>query len=320
VSTRLSRFAWGVLGWNIAVILWGAYVRASGSGAGCGSHWPLCNGELIPRSPGTATLIELSHRVTSGVALAAVVLLFVWTFRAMPSRHSARMGAALSLLFILTEAAVGAGLVLFRLVADNATMARAMFMGTHLVNTFLLVAALTLTAYWLGGGAPPRRVGHGRALSGVATGAALLLLTGVSGAVAALGDTLFPAGSLTAALTSDLSATAHILVRLRVLHPALAIGTGVFLIAAGARLATDSARGCRRYAAAMAVLAAVQLAAGVVNVMLLAPVWMQIVHLALADAVWIAAVLLGASLLSAGAAAAEFEVRGEKFESRLSGF
>ncbi len=298
-----------MLGWNIAVILWGAYVRATGSGAGCGSHWPLCNGELIPRSPGAATLIELSHRVTSGIALAAIVVLLVWTLRATPPRHPARAGAILSFVFILTEAAVGAGLVLFRLVADNATMARAMFMGTHLVNTFLLVAVLTLTAYWLGGGAPLRLAGRGRALGGVAIGAALLLLTGVSGAVAALGDTLFPAGSLSAALASDLSATAHLLVRLRVLHPALAVGTGVFLIAAGARLAAHPTREYRRHAGVLAVLAAVQLGAGVLNVVLLAPVWMQIVHLALADAVWIAAVLLGASLLSAGAARPEFEMQ-----------
>jgi heme A synthase len=305
VTSRLSRFAWGVLGWNIAVILWGAYVRATGSGAGCGSHWPLCNGELFPRAPAAATLIELSHRLTSGLALVAVLVLAVWTFRATRARHPARAGAVLSLLFILSEAAVGAGLVLFRLVADNATMARAMFMGTHLVNTFLLVASLTLTAHWLDGGAPLRLSAHRPTLAGVAIGAVLLLLTGVSGAVAALGDTLFPAGSLSAALSSDLSATAHVLVRLRVLHPALAIGTGIFLIAAGSRLAADATEVRRRYALAVALLAAIQLAAGVLNVVLLAPVWMQIVHLALADAVWIAAVLLGASLLSdEGAASA----------------
>jgi cytochrome c oxidase assembly protein subunit 15 len=309
-----------VLGWNIAVILWGAYVRATGSGAGCGSHWPLCNGELVPRAPDAAMMIELSHRVTSGLALAAVVVLLAWTFRATPARHPARTGAVLSLFFILTEAAVGAGLVLFRLVADNATMARAMFMGTHLVNTFLLVAALTLTAYWLGGGARLELSGRRRTLVGVAVGAVLLLLTGVSGAIAALGDTLFPAGSLSAALSSDLSATAHILVRLRVLHPALAIGTGVFLIAAASRRAGGRASGYRRYAVAVAALAGIQLAAGVLNIVLLAPVWMQIVHLALADAVWIAAVLLGASLLAAGAGAAEaeFEIRNEKCESRNS--
>ena len=112
-------------------------------------HWPLCNGEVIPRAPAVATLIEYSHRLTSGLALLAVVALLVWTWRACAAGHPARRGAVLSLIFILTEAAVGAGLVLFELVADNATMARAMFMAAHLVNTFLLLAVLTLTAWWL---------------------------------------------------------------------------------------------------------------------------------------------------------------------------
>jgi heme A synthase len=207
VHTRLARFAWGVLAYNIAVILWGAYVRASGSGAGCGSHWPFCNGEVLPRSPGVATMIEFSHRATSGLALLAVVALLVWTLRATRAGHPARGGAWTSLFFILTEAALGAGLVLFRLVADNATMARALFMAAHLMNTFILVACLTLTAYWLSGGAPVKVRGAGWRGGAVALGLAALILTGISGAVAALGDTLFPAGSLAEALSNDLSPT-----------------------------------------------------------------------------------------------------------------
>ena len=109
-----------MLAYNLAVILWGAYVRASGSGAGCGAHWPLCNGEVIPRAPSIATLVEYSHRLTSGLALLGVVALMVWTWRVWGRGHPARRGALLSLIFILTEAAVGAGLVLFELVADNA--------------------------------------------------------------------------------------------------------------------------------------------------------------------------------------------------------
>ena len=120
------------------VILWGAYVRATGSGAGCGAHWPLCNGEILPRGGRVATLIEFSHRLTSGLALVAVVVLAVWAWRACrPDTRPAR-AAVLSLLFMLTEAAVGAGLVLFQLVADNASFARAMFLAAHLLNTFTL--------------------------------------------------------------------------------------------------------------------------------------------------------------------------------------
>ena len=146
---RLARFAWWVLAYNLVVILWGAYVRASGSGAGCGSHWPLCNGEVIPRGASITTLVEFSHRLTSGLALIAVVALW-WRCRSLVAAGSAaRRMANASLVLMLTEAAVGAGLVLFQLVADNASMARALFMAIHLINTFLLVAALTLTAHYL---------------------------------------------------------------------------------------------------------------------------------------------------------------------------
>ena len=92
--SRLAKFAWGVLAYNIAVILWGAYVRASGSGAGCGEHWPLCNGVVLPRDPSTATLIEFSHRITSGLALIAVVALLVWVWRACAAGHPSRRAAA----------------------------------------------------------------------------------------------------------------------------------------------------------------------------------------------------------------------------------
>lgn len=302
--SRLARFAWIVLAYNIAVILWGAYVRATGSGAGCGSHWPLCNGEVVPRTPTVETLIEYSHRLTSGLALVAVAALLAWTWRACAPGHPARRSAMLSMGFMLAEAAVGAGLVLFQLVADNASMARALVMGVHLVNTFALVACLTLTAHWLSGGAPLRPGRRPGTAAGLAALGAGLLLVGTSGAVAALGDTLYPPGSLAEGLWADLSPTSHLLVRLRVLHPALAIGVSVVLAVLAPRFARRAGDHRARLAArAVVLLAAVQLAAGFVNVMLLAPVWMQMVHLLLADALWIAFVLLSASALAGEGAA-----------------
>lgn len=296
--TRIARFAWFVLAYNIAVILWGAYVRASGSGAGCGAHWPLCNGEVIPRSPSIETLIEYSHRLTSGLALIAVVWMLAWTRRAVPPRHPARRGAWLSLFFIVVEAAVGAGLVLFELVADNASMARAMFMAVHLVNTFLLVGALTLTAWWLSGGDDVSlRAQPGR--TAVWTGLALgLLLAGMSGAVAALGDTLYPAATHAEGLAQTLSPTSHVLLRLRALHPLIAVVAGVLLMFAAPRLATERDGLGLRLGRAVLVLAAVQMLGGILNVLLLAPVWMQMVHLLVADALWIAFILLGARVLA----------------------
>jgi len=300
VHARLARYAWGVLAYNLAVILWGAYVRATGSGAGCGSHWPLCNGEVIPRGASIATLVEFSHRATSGLALLAVVALVVWVWRARPRGHPARTGAACSLLFILTEAAVGAGLVLFDLVADNESFARALFMAVHLMNTFALVASLTLTAHWTSGGAPVRPGRRPGAAAMLAAGALGLVLIGTSGAVAALGDTLYPAASLAEALRADLSPTSHLLIRLRLLHPAIALIVSFGLVAMVRPIVARGARGAEGRTAGRAVVAAVvaQLAAGGVNVILLAPVWMQMVHLLLADALWIAFVLLAADALA----------------------
>src|SRR5688572_10806452 len=179
MRTRLTRFAWGVLAYNVAVIAWGAYVRATGSGAGCGNHWPLCNGEVVPRAPELATVIEFSHRVTSGLSLIAIAVLVGWIFRACRPGHPARVGAVLSGVLILTEAGVGAGLVLFQLVADNATMARAMFIAVHLLNTFLLLGALTLTAWWVSVGVPFAS-GRSRQAVTVAIACAALLIAGAS--------------------------------------------------------------------------------------------------------------------------------------------
>lgn len=301
--SRLARFAWFVLAYNIGVILWGAYVRATGSGAGCGEHWPLCNGVVIPLAPTTATLIEFSHRVTSGLALIAVVVLLAWVWRACPAGHPARRGAAWTVFFMLTEAAVGAGLVLFQLVADNATMARAMFMAVHLLNTFVLLAWLTLTAWWLSGGDAVKVAGQRGIAVAFGVGAFGLLLVGTSGAVAALGDTLFPSGSISEALAADLSPTSHLLIRLRVLHPTFAVITALALLFGAPRIARTAAANAG-LARAVASLAALQLLLGAVNVALLAPVWMQLVHLLFADLLWIAFVLLGASALRLRAAPA----------------
>lgn len=295
--TSVARFAWLVLGYVIVVILWGAYVRATGSGAGCGSHWPLCNGEVVPWAGDAATFVEYSHRLSSGLALLAVVALLVWTFRQHRPGHPARAGAVWSLVFMLTEAGVGAGIVLFELVADNASFARAMFMAVHLVNTFVLVAWLTLTAWWLSGGATLRLRDHARSAALACAAAGALLVVGVSGAVAALGDTLFPASSLAESLRADLSVTSHLLIRLRVLHPVLAVGGVLLLLTVLRRLSSEDARAAflGRATGALAVL---QLALGLLNVILLAPVWMQMVHLLVADLIWIGFVLTVASVVS----------------------
>lgn len=298
--SRLRRFAWLVLAWNLVVILWGAFVRATGSGAGCGAHWPLCNGEVVPRAPALETMIEFTHRATSGLALILVAALAVWVFRSRPKGDPSRSAAVASVVLILVEAALGAGLVLFRLVAENESVARALFMAGHLANTLLLLAALTLTAYWIEPGRPRLRHADASGPRWLVAAAALgLLLAGKSGAVAALGDTLYPAQSLLGGLAQDLSPTVSLLVRLRLLHPILSLG-GVLLLAllAGQALRSAQDPATRRVAWTVPALALVQVAGGLLNVVLLAPVWMQLVHLLLADALWIAFVLLAVRMLS----------------------
>ncbi len=295
---RFALYSWIVLACNLLVILWGAYVRASGSGAGCGNHWPLCNGEVLPRSSTTQTLVELTHRLTSGCALLLIVILFIWAFRSFPKRHQVRLGAALSLLFIFTEALVGAGLVLFELVADNASIARALFMSVHLANTFVLLAVLTLTAWWATAGQSLQLRGQGIFVCLVALALLGTVLLGVSGAVAALGDTLFPSLSLTEALKQDFSPTAHLLIRLRLMHPLIAAMTSCYLIILAAlAIVLRPHSWTRRFSVALITLILAQLGIGLMNVVLLAPVWLQLVHLLMADLVWIALVLTASTAL-----------------------
>ncbi len=295
---RLARFAWLTLGFNVAVIIWGAYVRATGSGAGCGNHWPLCNGQVVPRAPSVETLIEFSHRLSSGIALVAVVTLVWWTRRVLAPGHPGRQAAAVSLVFILTEALVGAGLVLFDLVADNASSARAAVMAVHLLNTFLLLAALTLCAHRLTSSAPHTLAFRSPYAPKVIAGWVGLLLVGTTGAIAALGDTLFPAGSIAAGIAADFSPSSHLLLRIRAFHPVLALVVAAALITASLRLPKLTRDGRVRYAAAaIGTLSVGQIGLGFLNMLMLAPVWLQLVHLLVADALWIAYTILAACLL-----------------------
>jgi heme A synthase len=295
---RFAKFAWLVVGYNILVILWGAFVRASGSGAGCGSHWPLCNGEVIPMNPGTERIIEFTHRTMSGVALVLVVGLIVWAFRSYPWGR-VRYAALASGFFILTEALLGASLVLFGWVGMDQSVMRVYSMGLHLVNTFLLLAAMTLTAWWASEGNAIQLRGQPARVLALAVALLGVIVVGMSGAVTALGDTLFPAASLAQGIQQDLNPTAHFLVQLRVIHPLIAIGVGAYLMFLTVILTNTRVALTRPFAVALRLLVAAQWIAGVVNIVLLAPIWMQIAHLLLADLVWLVLILFAACMLAA---------------------
>ncbi|HYL72634.1 MAG TPA: COX15/CtaA family protein [Bryobacteraceae bacterium] len=288
-SANFTRYAWGVLGWNLLVILWGAYVRASGSGAGCGSHWPLCNGEVVPHAPQVQTVIEFTHRVTSGVALVATVLLALWSAVRFPRGHRVRRTALLSLVFLMAEALLGAGLVLLEFVGGNASPGRALYLSLHLVNTEFLLATLALTA-WFSRDAAQHAVRYSKVVAGTLP---VALLISVTGAIAALGDTLYPAASLAEGMQQDVSAAASFLVRLRVLHPVLAVFAAAYFISVAIVTIRSKPSPLRMHIGMMALsLTLAQLLAGAINLALLAPIGMQIAHLLLADLVWLSLLFL----------------------------
>ena len=231
--SKLAKFAWGVLVYNLLVIVFGAFVRATGSGAGCGSHWPSCNGDIIPRAPELETVIEFSHRVSSGITLVLIAFLIVWVWRSYPKGNPLRKSSGLIGIFIITESLLGAGLVLFELVQHNASLARAISMMAHLLNTFLLLASLVVTAWWLSTGVPDnwKRDDKARILS--VFGVLGMFVLAASGALTALGDTLFPAGSLAEGLRQDIDPAAHFLLRLRIFHPIIAVVVGSYVAGFG---------------------------------------------------------------------------------------
>jgi heme a synthase len=301
-SAALRRFAWAVLAYFVAVILWGTLVRATGSGAGCGEHWPLCNGTVMQYSPRMDTMIEFTHRLTSGISFFSVVALLVWTYRKTERGHLARTAVVASVAFTLIEAILGAFLVKLGLTAQSQSPLRAPYLALHLTNTLLLLAALTLAAHMLS-----RSKGFMRksvrfvAPAGAVAAVALVLVVGVTGSLAALGDTLFPVTSLGQALAQDFSASSGWLVRWRWTHPTIAFVSSVFLIWLLVRSARQPKVGNQQWdnrglSAVVLLLLAAQYVLGVLDVFLLAPVWLQVAHLLGADVLWAALVVLTARL------------------------
>ncbi len=273
------------------MIVWGAYVRASGSGAGCGAHWPLCNGVLIPESQAQKTWVEFSHRLSSGVLITLVGGLFVSAWRLFPRSSFAFKAAALSFFAVWLEALIGAFLVLLRLVEHDQSVLRVVSVSLHLVNTLFLLAALVCAAL-----APLKKTPRWRWPlpderwwpRGLLVGFAAL---GALGAVAALGDTLFPPSSVLGGIVADFSDSRHIAERIRVLHPLLAVSwAGAFAYwVAGVYERMPRFKRLGQLALAIAGL---NLTLGMLNIFLLAPLWLQMLHLLIAILLWIVFIAL----------------------------
>jgi len=295
---NFAPFTWGVLGWNLIVILWGAYVRATGSGAGCGQHWPLCDGQVLPQAPDVEMTIEFTHRLLSGGALLLIAAMVIWGFRITEKDHPVRKGLIAAGILIVTEALLGAGLVLFELVEENSSIARAIAVALHLANTFLLVGSLALTAYWASGGRALQLKGQGAKTWLLVGGLLGMLLIGMSGAVTALGDTLFPVSSLAEGLAADMDPNAHFLVRLRVYHPVIAVIIALYSLYLVRMLFNQNRGIAHKFLIALVVVGIVQLVIGLINLLLLVPIPTQLFHLFTADLVWITYILTAAILLA----------------------
>jgi cytochrome c oxidase assembly protein subunit 15 len=292
----LQRFAWFVLVYNVIVILFGAVVRATGSGAGCGDQWPLCDGAAIPQSPQFHTVVEFSHRMMSGGALILIVALLVWAWRATGKGHWARWTGVIALVLVMNEAFLGALLVTVAAHSASATTGVVLF-SCHLTNTLLLVAALALTAEFLSSPRSSATTGLRRdGLVFPALGIVATLLVGVTGSLVALGDTMYPSSNLLEAIRQDFSATAPLLLRLRWIHPASAFLAGAFILWLLVRSFRRDAP-AKMHALGIAVLVTLllQYLLGVFDVIGQQPTWLQILHLLGANLFWIFLVLLTAN-------------------------
>lgn len=298
--SRALTIAWIALGATLLAIVMGAVVRGTLSGDGCGASWPGCDGAIIPgSSDDTAQLIEFSHRVISGVSLLVTIGLVWAVFRAFRAPHPARTAALYSLGFLVAEALIGAVIVLYGWVAHDRSAARQVSVPLHVVNTFLLTASMALTIWLIAGRPAPRLRGQRHLLTRVAGLAGLMLLVAATGATTSIADTLFGADSVREGIQQDLSSESALIVRLRVLHPFVAVTTGVLVVLfARAHLDEAEHRGLALPAWMLIFGVAGQAVLGVVHIALLTPLATALVHLAVAQVLWLALVFLAITLLS----------------------
>lgn len=290
--SRFAKYAWGVLAFNLLVIVWGAVVSATGSGAGCGEHWPTCNGQVVPVNPQVETLIEFSHRVTSGLALLLVFGMAVWAFRAYPAGSLVRKAAVASVVVILIESLLGASLVLFGWTALDTSAMRVVIQPIHMLNTLILIGTILFTAWWASGGQPLQWRGQGWRPWWFVLGGLGIWLTSATGSVISLGDLL------AMRLGENYNELVALLVQLRLGHPAVSILAGLFLIWLALRTDTTPNLAARRCAYAVSGLVVAQWAVGLLNVVLRVPLWTQLLHLVLADLLWLSTLLWAATALA----------------------
>jgi cytochrome c oxidase assembly protein subunit 15 len=298
--TRVRVFsivAWSTLAFNVLVILGGTVVRATGSGDGCGATWPKCGDQFIPPNQTVETLIEYAHRASSvlaGVGVAVVFVLALWVFE---KGHIVRKAATVAGALLVVEALLGAGLVLFEWVDADVSMGRVIAVPLHLTNTFLLLGALTTTAWWGSGFDAPHAENSRRELQWLVIGAVVLIILGTTGALNALADTVFPSDSVTGDLAEKFGPTAPALSQLRIVHPILAVIGGIVVAWIATSRARRGSERTRSLATLFTFVVLSQMFIGIANIFFLTPLSLQIIHLMVADVLWIGFIAFGASLL-----------------------
>jgi heme A synthase len=311
---RFPHLAWGLLLYTLPVVVWGAYVRASGSGDGCGDHWPSCGGEIVPTAVEHGkTWIEYSHRASTAIYGLLALWLAIWAWRVFPKGDALRKSAAAVLLFTIIEGLIGRYLVKHELVAMNSSTERVVWMALHLANVFSLLTAATLPAWWSVNGArlQPRENSRLARMWGACLLSVIALA--VTGSMSALGDTLYPSSSLMEGIRQDFARDAAMILKTRPLHPLTAVVVTAFAcctIAATVRL--RPVFWVHKLALPVMCVLLGQFVFGVANLLMLAPIWAQMVHLLLANLLWIGLVVLGASAVSEEVPEATVENRNEE--------
>ena len=264
---------------SILSILAGAFVRATGSGDGCGSTWPTCKGKIIPQLSDTSEVIEFSHRSVSGILLIVTLIIFIKS-RNMSKGSIVRTTVNFLTFFVVFEAAIGAVIVLYEWVGLNSSLPRIVAVPIHLVNTFGLLACYAILYKVLLNNFKNIKQLWDRRFVFVAF---LFLLSGATGSITALADVLFPSASFYEGLMEDFDRTSELLTRLRILHPIVATGLSVALVIESRKIQKDYKIDVKF----LQLLVIVAVTLGVLNVLSNIVLLLSIFHLAIADLLWI---------------------------------
>ena len=264
---------------SIFSIIAGAVVRATGSGDGCGSSWPTCNGRVIPSLNSASEQIEFSHRAISGLLLIVTIAIFIKSFNNSVTSLQKKVINYLTF-FVILEALIGAVIVLYEWVGMNSSIPRIAAVPLHLVNTFGLLAMYTIIFKLTQN--PEIKISNliDRKFKIITF---LFILTGATGSIAALADVLFPSESFIAGIVEDFDSTSEILTRLRVLHPIVSTVLSFMLFNESKRLEDKFNLKTNQ----IKILVIIGVTLGVLNVFININIFLSVVHLLVADLLWI---------------------------------